>query len=90
MKFRKQISFSEVDLKIGNYRVRSFNYEYDYTIEVIDSRNYMCRKYYEVECIARRKLYKIIKELRRKRDIEDNEKLWEQLKGKQFDELPKK
>lgn len=90
MKFKKQISFPiGIDKKIGRYRIRTY-IRINKWIEIYDDKNYIWRTCYNTDYWARRKLYKIIKELRRKRDEEDMEELWKPLEGKRFDELPKK
>lgn len=94
MKFKKRNTFTQMFLKIGRYDLLTLYDGVDYNITVIDDKNYIYKTHSQHLCIARRKLYKIIKELRRKRDEDDlremAEELWKPLEGKKFDELPKK
>lgn len=65
-KLKKIIRFPEVNYLIGNYRIQSiFDYGL-YVIFITDKRNkYRTMYTYEILCRARRKLYKLIKELRK-------------------------
>lgn len=65
-KLKKIIIFPEVNYLIGNYRIQSI-VDYDlYVIFITDKRNkYRTMYTYEILCRARRKLYKLIKELRK-------------------------
>lgn len=65
-KCKKVINFPEVNYLIGNYRIMSFDgIANDYTIYITDIRNnYEASYLYFTRCGARKKLYKLLKELR--------------------------